>query len=45
MSTVKALEGRTGLSPFVVTNLNDNGDGSLRQAIIGSNNTSGPLDD
>ena len=42
MSTVEALEGRALLSQFVVTNLNDNGDGSLRQAIIGSNNTSGP---
>ena len=42
MSTVEALEGRARLSQFVVTNLNDNGDGSLRQAIIGSNNTSGP---
>jgi hypothetical protein len=40
MLTVEALEGRALLSQFVVTNLNDNGDGSLRQAIIDPNNTS-----
>jgi hypothetical protein len=39
---VEYLEGRTLLSPFVVSNLNDSGDGSLRQAIIDSNKTAGP---
>jgi predicted outer membrane repeat protein len=39
---VEYLEGRTLLSNFSVTNLNDAGDGSLRQAIIDSNNTTGP---
>ena len=36
------LEGRTLLSQFSVTNLNDGGGGSLRQAIIDSNGTTGP---
>jgi hypothetical protein len=36
------LEGRALLSQFWVTNLGDSGDGSLRQAIIGSNGVAGP---
>ena len=36
------LEERTLLSLFSVTNLNDDGSGSLRQAIVDSNNTAGP---
>ena len=36
------LEERTLLSPFTVTNLDDSGTGSLRQAIIDSNGTPGP---
>ena len=39
---VEYLEGRTLLSQFSVTNLNDSGGGSLRQAIIDSNKTTGP---
>jgi predicted outer membrane repeat protein len=40
--TVACLEGRKLLSQFSVTNLNDGGAGSLRQAIVDSNNTAGP---
>ena len=40
--SVEYLEGRTLLSQFSVTNLNDSGGGSLRQAIIDSNKTTGP---
>jgi hypothetical protein len=36
------LEGRTLLSQFSVTNLDDSGGGSLRQALVDSNNTPGP---
>ena len=39
---VEYLEERALLSSFSVTNLNDAGGGSLRQAIIDSNNTTGP---
>src|ERR1700733_8628225 len=35
------LEGRPLLSTFIVTNTNDSGAGSLRQAIISSNGTTG----
>ena len=40
--SVEQLEGRTLLSQFSVTNLDDGGGGSLRQAIVDSNNTAGP---
>jgi predicted outer membrane repeat protein len=42
--SVEYLEGRTLLSNFIVTNINDAGAGSLRQAIIDSNKdtTTGP---
>ena len=39
---VEYLEERALLSSFSVTNLNDAGGGSLRQAIIDSNSTTGP---
>ncbi len=39
---VEPLEGRQMLSTFTVTNINDSGSGSLRQAIIGSNVATGP---
>jgi hypothetical protein len=39
---VEYLEERTLLSNFSVTNINDDGSGSLRQAIIDSNGTTGP---
>jgi titin len=38
---VEALEGRQLLSTFTVTNVNDSGTGSLRQAILSSNAASG----
>ena len=38
---VEPLEGRQMLSTFTVTNTNDSGAGSLRQAIVNSNGTSG----
>jgi titin len=41
-STVESLEGRQMLSTFTVTNANDSGTGSLRQAIVSSNATTGP---
>ena len=37
------LEGRQLLSTFSVTNTNDSGTGSLRQAIVSSNGTSGSV--
>jgi titin len=39
---VEPLEGRQMLSTFTVTNINDSGTGSLRQAIISSDATKGP---
>jgi hypothetical protein len=39
---VEALEGRQMLSTFSVTNNNDSGAGSLRQAILSSNGVKGP---
>jgi hypothetical protein len=39
---VEALEGRQMLSTFTVTNTNDSGAGSLRQAIINSDAVNGP---
>jgi hypothetical protein len=39
---VESLEGRALLSHFDVLNLNDSGYGSLRQAFIDSNRTTGP---
>jgi hypothetical protein len=39
---VEALEGRQLLSTFTVSNTNDSGSGSLRQAILSSNATTGP---
>jgi titin len=39
---IEPLEGRQMLSAFTVTNTNDSGTGSLRQAIISSNATKGP---
>src|SRR5512135_2171384 len=39
---LERLEDRVALSTFVVTNLGDGGDGSLRQAIALSNSTPGP---
>jgi titin len=39
---IEPLEGRQMLSTFTVTNINDSGTGSLRQAIIGSDAAKGP---
>ena len=39
---IEPLEGRQMLSTFNVTNTNDSGTGSLRQAILSSNATTGP---
>jgi hypothetical protein len=39
---MEVLEDRCLLSPFLVTNTGDSGTGSLRQAILDSNATSGP---
>jgi photosystem II stability/assembly factor-like uncharacterized protein len=39
---VETLEGRVLPATFMVLNTNDSGAGSLRQAILDSNNTSGP---
>jgi titin len=39
---LEALEGRQMLSTFSVSNTNDSGTGSLRQAIINSNGSAGP---
>ncbi len=41
---IETLEDRCLLSTFTVTNLNDSGAGSLRQAVINSNNAGGPDD-
>jgi hypothetical protein len=38
---IEPLEGRLVLSPLIVSNTNDSGAGSLRQAIISSNDTAG----
>src|SRR5262245_43378446 len=39
---VEALEDRTVPSTFTVTNTNDSGDGSLRQAVLDANALAGP---
>src|SRR3954453_7876659 len=39
---VESLEGRQLLTTFLVSNVNDSGTGSLRQAILGSNAATGP---
>src|SRR6516165_1149231 len=39
---IEPLEGRQMLSTFTVTNIDDSGTGSLRQAIIGSDAAKGP---
>ena len=39
---LEPLESRQLLTSFMVTNVNDGGNGSLRQAIIGSNASAGP---
>src|SRR6266496_5656983 len=38
-ATIEAMEGRTLLSTYTVTNTNDSGTGSLRQAILDANKT------
>src|SRR5437773_2181874 len=38
-ATIEAMEGRTLLSTYTVTNTNDSGAGSLRQAILDANKT------
>ncbi len=40
--SIEPLEGRQMLSTFTVTNSNDSGAGSFRQALLNSNATSGP---
>jgi len=42
MASVERLESRVLLSAFTVTNVNDSGPGSLRQAIADSNSAGGP---